>query len=95
MPRFDHKRLGKNASGEPAELRISILRGAGTAPIALPTSKGRDGLVSVIQDSNGSAWVDITATATLVAGSASGAGSVVPGANVGADDLMVFWYKFT
>lgn len=97
MPRFDFKRLAARAAGKPAELRISILRGNNSNPISLPGSRGRDGLVSVITvDSGGSAFkADITSTASLVAGAAGHDGSIVPGANVGSDDLEVTWYKFS
>ena len=95
MPKIEPWRLGKRASGVPPELMRSILTGAGSAPISLPNSSGRDGLVSVVRHVGGTAMVDITETASLVGGTASGAGSIVPGANVGTSQLEVWWYKFS
>jgi hypothetical protein len=89
MPKMDFKRLAKWAAGDPAELCISVLTGNGAALVALPGSKARDGLVSVLHAAAGSAVVDITASASIVAH-----GSLSPGTNVGADTLTVTWYKF-
>ena len=89
MPKMDFKRFAKTAAGDPPELSLSILNGNGTGYIALPGSSARDGLVSVIQDARGSAWVDITSTAEITAH-----GSLLPGTDVGADNLLVLWYHF-
>ncbi len=89
MPKFDAKRLAKTAGGDPAELCINIVQGSGSATVALAGSGPRDGLVSVLENTGGSAWLDHTAVASLVAG-----GSISPGANVGSNQLIVTWYKF-
>jgi hypothetical protein len=90
MAKMDFKRLAKIAAGRPAVLTISILTGNGSAAIALPGSKARDGLVSVIHAAAGSAEVDITASASIAA-----YGSLLPGVDVGTDTLTVTWYKFS
>jgi hypothetical protein len=89
MPKFDAKRLAKTVAGDPPVLSVSIVVGNGTNPVALPGSSVRDGLVSVIQDSSGSSWTDITATAEL-----EPHGSIDPGVDVGVDKLWVTWYQF-
>lgn len=93
MPKFDHKRLAKQAAGVPAELCVSIATGNGASAVALSggshVSGPRDGLVSALAASGGSAYTDITPTASLIAG-----GSIDPGQNVGSDPLLVFWYRF-
>jgi len=90
MPKMDFKRLGKIASGDPAELMVSVLQGSNAALVALPGSSARDGLVAVLHAAAGSATADITASASIVAG-----GSLSPGMDIDNDMLTVFWYKFS
>jgi hypothetical protein len=95
MSASDQNRLARTAAGRPATLKVSVIQGNGAAPISLPDSRGRDGLVSVIHHGDsGSVVYDITSTASLVAGVAGGDGSIVPGTNVGDDMLTVTWHRF-
>lgn len=93
MPKFNHKRLAKQAAGVPAELCVNTAVGNGTNSVLVsggshaPTA--RDGLVSALVASGGSAYTDITSTATLTTG-----GSLNPGQDIGTDPILVFWYRF-
>jgi hypothetical protein len=89
MPKFDNRKLGKQASGKPAELMITLVTGNGSTPVALPGAGAEDGLVSVLENGGTAAWTDRTATAEINSG-----GSIDPGANVSTHQLQVVWYKF-
>jgi hypothetical protein len=93
MPKFDSKRLAKQAAGVPAELSISLARGNGLA--AVPVSGGshvptaRDGLISVLNTGGGTTYADITDTASFTA-----SGSLNPGVDIANDQVIIYWYRF-
>lgn len=96
--RYKNRRLAARAAGRPAQLCITAIQGAGTAPVTLspagfwPRANRGDQIVSVTQDQylGGSATVDRTKTANIAAG-----GSLTPGADVGNDNLRIAWYHFS
>ena len=87
--RLNSKRLAKRAAGNPAELRISALTGNGSNAIAISGASTRDGLISALAATGGSAYTDFTSTAEIIHG-----GSLDPGQNVSTWPLLIFWWDF-